>query len=74
LGRHCEFDRIDRTTEFGQHAISGHVDKNPPKSLDQPCDGGLMFLQRLRRAGLISPHEARIAGDVDRNDGGETAG
>ena len=33
-----------------------------------------MVLQRLRRAGLISPHKARIARHVDRNDGGRDGG
>jgi hypothetical protein len=73
LRRHPEFDGVDRTAELSQNAISGKVDEGASKTQDQLRDGGLMCLQRLRRADFIPSHETRKACHVDRNDGGEAS-
>ena len=74
LDRSGAAHRLDRARELGHHAVAGGGEDPAVVPPDQLVDHLATGVQRGERAFLVGRHEARVAGDVGRENDRQLAG
>ena len=65
--------RLDDAREVGEQPVAGRVGDPAAMALDEPGEHAAAVLQRRHRRDLVGLHEAAVALDVGRQDGGQLA-
>ena len=73
LNRNGRLDRIDGTSELGQHVVAWGIDDPAMVLLDETSYHLAISLERANGGLFIIAHEATVAFDIGAEDGGEFA-
>ena len=73
LHRQRAGQRVDRAGEFRGNAVAGGGEDASAMRRDQACENGAVVRQHPQGADFVASHQAGIASDIRRQDGGEFA-